>query len=138
MSFYDHLCSHQNVCLSFGECRENLLMIFFLSGCICIHTKNFCLWKELLYLFFDLLGSRPKSANIRRTAYRAILYIRNGISTVMTDQLSIFVRSKGDIAMGTFHHMTAGSAADKSSISSSVQKQNYLFFPVQTFFHLFL
>ena len=39
--------------------------------------------------------------------------------------------------MGTFYHITAGAAGNKSRIASPVQKQHRLFFPLQTSAHPF-
>src|SRR5699024_5769143 len=137
MAFYDHLCPNENVRLAISESRQNLFMIIFFSGSICVHPQDFRPGKTFPDQTFYLLCSCPESSYIRRSAYRALLHIHSLITAVMADQSAVSMGSQGHVAVGTFHYMAAGTAAHKTAVSSSVQKKDDLLLFLQSFPYFF-
>ena len=137
MSFHNHLRSNQNICFLFVKCFQNLCMSFLFSCRIKIHTQNTTLRKHRFHHFLNLLCSRFKSSNIRRTAGRTFGVRRRLIAAIMTDQPAMIMKRHGNITVRTFCHIATGTTGDKSGIASSIEKQQDLLPFLQPLLHGF-
>ena len=91
MSFDNHLCTNQNICLMIGKRRQNFFMPSLIASGIEIHPQHFGLWKTFLYNLFNFLCACFKSADIWGTTFWANLWHLPGIAAIMAYQPAIVV-----------------------------------------------
>ena len=127
MSLHDHLCADHDIRLMGGKRGKYLQLSILAGGGILVHPQHPGVGKQQLHFPLHLLRTDLERPQKRTGTFRAGLRHGRLIAAVMAQQAPSPVKSQRHITVGTFQHMTAGSAGNEPRIASAVQKQHRLF-----------
>ena len=130
MALHDHLGADEHIRLAPHESGKNPL-ITVLGPCgVRVHAQRSHCRKHLPEFFLYLLGARLEAADVLGGAFWTGLRLWLLIAAVMAHQhapaRAAPVLRQGHVAVGTFHHMAAGTAGHEARVSPPVQEQDAL------------
>ncbi|MPN19156.1 hypothetical protein SDC9_166522 [bioreactor metagenome] len=121
VSLCDHLRANEKLRFAPRKRAEHLLHGILCTYRIRIHPQRHRVRKQLVKLFFHLLGANAEVLDKRFSALRALRRKRfNRAAEMAAEAVFALVIRHGDIAVVALHNISAGAAGDESGIPASV------------------